>query len=142
MAGDVEIIAIFVRWGSGDGTHDRNRRFMMRAVRADVDLLLLAFDLPEDNLWRSQHEQITDAVRHQPKLSCCFLTTVHLLDSRYLVQRPYGISDTGGVLEVQIAHTAQIIMVHDVFVLDDRHEHGVNSRLRQLSSEIDGPVFG
>src|SRR5215510_14168185 len=101
-------------------------------MRADIDLLLLAFDISEDYLWSSQHEKVTDAVRHQPKLPCRFFTTIHLLDSRDLLQHPYRLFDTGGVLEIQVAHAAQIIMVHDVFVLDDRDKHRLNPSLRQL----------
>ena len=66
-------------------------------MRADIDLLLLAFDISEDYLWSSQHEKVTDAVRHQSKLPCRLLTTVHLLDSLDLLQRPYGIPEAGVV---------------------------------------------
>src|SRR5919198_5929724 len=110
-------------------------------MRADVDALLLALDVPKDHLGGPQHEKVPDALRHEPKPLRRALSPIDRFDAGNLLQRADGVPQTGGVVEIEIADAAEIVVVDDVLILDDRDKHRLNSSLRQLGGEVNGAMF-
>src|SRR5258708_11756183 len=79
----------------------------------------------EDDRLGAQHEQIADAARHQMILRRGIGSTINAFDPRRLPQQAGGLSLVFRFLQKDVASTAEILVMDDMLVANDRDRFAI-----------------